>query len=106
MIRALVVLALAATMCTPASTKPGTSPPDVFVPDPPAPTSDAGHSVDAGPPGLCPDARQHLVEMGCPPAESYFGEWETTCAAKSDGQAISKCILGKDVCSDAHNCEE
>jgi len=91
-------------MCTPASTKSGTPPPpDVFVP--PVTTSDAGRA-DAGPPGLCPDARQHLVEMGCPPAESYFGEWETTCAGKSDGQEIAKCILAKNVCNEAHACEE
>jgi len=103
MIRALVALALAATMCTPASTKPGpSSPPDVFVPDPPA---DAGSVVD-GSPGLCPSARQHMVEYGCPPAESFFGEWENVCAAKSNGQTIAACIIAKGVCQDMRVCEE
>ncbi len=106
MIRALVVLALAVTMCTPSSTKSGPSVPDVFVPDPPAPTSGAGNTPGDGGINLCPSARQHYVELGCPPAESFFGEWEVVCSGKANGQTISACIIANDVCSEARACEE
>jgi len=99
MIRVLVALALTVTMCTPASTNPApTPPPDAFVPE-----ADAG---PVGAPGLCPSARQHMVEYGCPPAESFFGEWENVCAGKANGQAIARCIVAKGVCQDMRVCEE
>jgi hypothetical protein len=97
--RALVVIALAtATMCTPAA-KPG-------------PASRAAPSAVPSAPGinvtpdLCSGARQHLVEMGCPPPERHFGEWEATCSAKSGGQSVARCIMLQSVCSDARVCEE
>lgn len=106
MIRAFVVLALAAAMCTPASTKPDPSPPDIFVPDPPTPNSDAGNVAGSSGNNLCPSARQHMVEYGCPPAENFFGEWEVACAGKANGQAIAACIIAKGVCEDMRLCEE
>lgn len=106
MIRSLVVLALTAGMCTPASTKPGAPPPYVLVSEPPAPTADAGDNVGDGAINLCPSARQRMVEYGCPPAESFFGEWELACVVKANGQTISICILSKGVCEDMRQCEE
>ncbi len=96
--RALALLALSAllVMCTPA--KPSTSPPS-----PPVVAIDAG-SGPTSPADRCDAARQHMVELSCPPEEDAFGGWVAECSGWSHASVITDCIELKKNCLGTRQC--
>jgi len=98
-IRVVAVLA-AITMASTCGSAPASSPSGPAADAGAIPFSDGG-SV---PVAACAAARQHMVEMSCPPPEDAFGGWVVECSGWAQSSVITSCVLKQTVCDAAHLC--
>jgi hypothetical protein len=100
--RSLLFSALLAGMCATATPKPEPNPA-------PAPAPTIVVVVDAGtgpqsPLDACDAARQHMVELSCPPDEDAFGGWVAECSGWSHPTVITDCIKHQTTCHGTRQC--
>jgi len=99
-VKLLALLALGAAMCTPSAP-----------PAPPAPSQDAGASAGGAPYvgpespiDACARARQHMVELSCPPDEDAHDGWVIQCSGWSHASVMTSCIDQQTTCLGTRQC--